>query len=542
MGSTGGFVPLRLVQPCRRTALRIVVLALLLFLVAGVSVRGFGLYHWHDSQRVFELLALLVVGAAMLACPPALRSLVHEALRWIGVRGLAALGAAAALGLFSAWHAASQRFALIEVCILFLLGLCVLGVARARALEGRRLDIVLLCAILAAAAALCATFLVAWLAAVSSDAGFFSELLFQSGFSNVRFLGQFHTFALPLLACACLLPGLRPFYRALVFMLLALTWTMAIGTVTRGTWFAWVAAVIILLPFARARLLPLLQMQLGGLVAGALLAWVMFDWVPQMLASADASAFGLFTGRFSDPLALRSRDLLWMRAAELIAAHPWTGVGPMMLALDHNPVATHPHNALIQLAAEWGLPAAVLMTAVGIGLWWKLAASLPRLQWPRSPGSPASSVSPDAARLGVLLPVALVWAVTAAAIHAMVDGLLVMPYAQVAGAMILGWTLGVLRPSAVRRTAPAAVRRRGPGRRCVSVLQAGAAVAVAAAGLFLAAGTWPELSRLEAREDAFFERHPFEVLSKPRLWSQGWLHDDVPEDTVRGPLRMPRGQ
>jgi putative inorganic carbon (HCO3(-)) transporter len=536
MGSKAGIASLQIVRPCRRTALRIAVFALLVFLVAGVSIRGFGLYHWHDSQRVYELLALLAVGIAMLACPAALRSVLHEVFRWFGARSRAALGAAAALGLFSASHAASQRFAFVEVFILFLLGLCVLGVARARALEGKRLDVVLLCAILAAAAALVATFLVAWLAAVTSGAGFFTELLFQSGFSNVRFLGQFHTLALPLLACACLLPGLRPVYRVLAFLLLALTWTMAIGTVTRGTWFAWIATVLILLPFARARLLRLLQIQVGGLVTGALLAWVILDRVPQALGIADTSAFGLLTGRFSDPLALRLRDFLWLRAAEMIVAHPWTGVGPMMLALDHNPVATHPHNALIQLAAEWGLPAAILLAGVGIRLWWRLVSSLPRQNLT------SSAARTTSVRFDLLLPVALVWAITAAAIHAMVDGLLVMPYAQVAGAVILGWTLGVLRASAACRAAPAAGQPRRRGRLCVPVLQAAGSVAIAAACLVLAAGTWPELSRLEAREHAYFQRYPLEELRKPRLWSQGWLHEDVAEGTERGSLRRPQGR
>lgn len=535
MATTRRFAALRAFRVPRRGALRLALAALLLFLVVAVSMRGFGLLHWHDSQRVFELVALWAVCMALLACPAALRSLVREALRWLGPGGLAALGTAGAFGCFAAWQAESPRFAFIELSLLFLLGLCVLLVARARATEGARLDIVLLGAFLGAAAVLVSSFLVSWLAAVTSDAGFVSPLLFEGGFSNVRFLGQFHTLALPLLACACLLPGPRPVYRIAVFVLLGLTWTMAIGTVTRGTWFSWVAAIVLLLPFVRLRILPLLQVQLAGLAAGALAAWVMFDLaVPQGRDGAAASAFGLFTGRFADPLALSSRDQLWTRALEFISAHPWTGVGPMMLALDHNPVATHPHNALIQLAAEWGLPAAVLLALVGIGLWWTLATALLRVR----PGD--VQAGPGAGSRSLLLPVALLWAVTAAGIHAMVDGLLVMPYAQVSCAVILGWTLGVFGAFAGRAHARPATLRAGPRRAGRALLQAGAVAAVATAGLFLAAGTWPELTRLEAREMAFFDRYPFDEPRKPRLWAQGWLHEDLPSRDITGsPLRMP---
>ncbi len=512
-----------------RAALRVAALPLLLFLVAGVSIRVFDLFHWHDSQRSLELIALLIVCAATLSAPAVLRSLLGEALQWLGVRGLAALSVAGAFGLLSSIRAEAPRFALTEVSLLFLVGLCAFVVARVRRSEGHRFDTWLVCLILAAAAALVAPFLVAWLAAVSSGAGFIPGLLYQSGFSNVRFLGQFHTLSLPLLAFACLMPFPRPSYRYLAFLLLALTWTMAIGTATRATWFSWAAAVLVLVPFARKGLLPLLGIQLAGLSVGALGAWAMFDLAPRMASvEGDPPTLGGFVGRFSDPLALSMRDQLWTRAMELIVAHPFTGIGPMMLALDHSPVAAHPHNALLQLAVEWGMPAAIVVAIVGVRLWLKLATGLRVIHF--------RGVARDG--YSHLLPVALLWALSGAAIHAMVDGLLVMPYAQIACAVILGWTLGVFGTLLRSRLASTVWLRTTVGKRTVPLLRAVAAVAVAAAGIQLAAGTMPELLRLDAREIEYFDRYPFDLPRKPRLWAQGWLHEDVPPRDPQHPPRL----
>jgi hypothetical protein len=53
-------------------------------------------------------------------------------------------------------------------------------------------------------------------------------------------------------------------------------------------------------------------------------------------------------------------------------------------------------------------------------------------------------------------------------------------------------------------------------------------VLVLACSGLLAAGLLPEALRLDEREHAYFDRHPFDQPRKPRLWAQGWLIDDVP--------------
>ncbi|MBA4109777.1 MAG: polymerase [Leptothrix sp. (in: Bacteria)] len=74
-----------------------------------------------------------------------------------------------------------------------------------------------------------------------------------------------------------------------------------------------------------------------------------------------------------------SRFKIWANVLDLIATHPWTGVGygEFNLAWTFTPFPTRPiaffdhtHNLLLQWAVEFGVPVAVLMTVLSLwGLW-----------------------------------------------------------------------------------------------------------------------------------------------------------------------------
>jgi putative inorganic carbon (HCO3(-)) transporter len=542
-------------------ALRAVAAILLLYLAASPGFRTFGLYHWHDSQRCLQLIALSVVCVAMLVSS-GLRIAAIEMARRIFPGRVAWLAAAAGcMGLLSVAVSASPRFAALEFALLGALCLAGIGVAAMRLREGCRADPFLLSGIVLTAAVLVLPFLVAWLAAMTSGVGLRPALLYQSGFSNVRFLGQFHTLALPLLGCALLLPGLRRGHRWLLFALLAVTWVMAIGTATRATWLAWTVGALVVLPFAGRTLLPLLKVQAAAVAAALPLSWLMLELLPRFAVGGMQNASGLASvmGRFSDPLALSMRDILWVRALEIIELHPWLGVGPMMLALDHNRVAAHPHNALLQLAAEWGMPATILLVAVGAALGWRLlaalrgickaAAALPtaarpgevdRLDGPAGTAAPVGLASPGFP-LQPVLACALACSMAGAVVHSLVDGLLVMPHAQVACALVGGWLVGLLldmAPASGTGTGSATI---APAR---ATAHWWAHAALAGMALFavvaFARGALPEAFDLDAREHAYFDKYLGDEPRKPRLWSQGWLFEDVPADLVLDRRPAPR--
>lgn len=49
---------------------------------------------------------------------------------------------------------------------------------------------------------------------------------------------------------------------------------------------------------------------------------------------------------------LSLREVLWKHAWAKIVEFPWLGIGPMHFASLKNPVANHPHQAMLQIASS----------------------------------------------------------------------------------------------------------------------------------------------------------------------------------------------
>jgi putative inorganic carbon (hco3(-)) transporter len=180
-----------------------------------------------------------------------------------------------------------------------------------------------------------------------------------------------------------------------------------------------------------------------------------------------------------------------------IAENPLLGVGPMHFAYYANTVAAHPHNALLQLASEWGIPAALLFTAVFAAGGLSFAGYVKR-------------VTTQADDHTALIAVALLAALTGAAAQSMVDGVLVMPVSQVTLALMCGWAVGVYFSG---KATPA------PCGTVEKTLCAGL-ILLAAGGVIY--GVLPEIGHLEQREAAYLAAHPG-VQLLPRFWAQGWI-------------------
>jgi hypothetical protein len=136
-----------------------------------------------------------------------------------------------------------------------------------------------------------------------------------------------------------------------------------------------------------------------------------------------------------------SRFKIWANVLDLIAAHPWTGVGygEFNLAWTLTPFPTRPvaffdhtHNVLLQWAVEFGLPVTVLMTVLSLwGLWGLLGPGLkstPPLPGQAFAGTPAGATAVIVTLVGLhslleyplwygyfLLPAAFAWGMGLAA-------------------------------------------------------------------------------------------------------------------------------
>lgn len=302
-----------------------------------------------------------------------------------------------------------------------------------------------------------------------------------SGYTNPRFPST----TMALLSVLVLLRTNRDLRSAIVPIAFAsLVWSIQLGLGTRAAWVATGLAIIALTLLvgirrsAKLQILTLLSMGLGTLVFFTLIA----------AGSLWNSGLGML-GRMNDLAAPNLRDFLWRRCLEFIADSPLLGIGPMQFAADARNQFAHPHNWLLQLAAEWGLPATLLLCAAVVFLWRTWSAEKPE------------GISEE--RRDVLLLAVLV-----ALIYGLLDGNYVMPISQTAVALTFGAFVG---SCAIRRPEPATLKGAVP---LVGVLLYSA--------ITLTVMTAVTVPCQSAAVEQSIRKLGFGSLA-PRFWLDGWI-------------------
>lgn len=439
---------------------------------------------WYDQHRIEQigLLSTTVLGGLTIW-----RQDVAQSITNLPCKARWAFAWAFGLGLLSAVIAMYPRFAVLEwTTLLLLLGLVLLLGEQARR-DVTRFDIWAIRLVVSLAVVIALKLLTGYLAALIAVGRLDTIMLFEGTFSNRRFFGQVASMAVPLLAYPLLKNDASRLQRWGLYALLSVWWMLIIVSGTRGTWVALGAASVVLALVAWYACYRWLRIQLLTAMAGALLFCVMFVWVPFWLGQGAS-----VENRLSNLATLSGRHELWHLAWMQIAAHPWLGIGPMHFATIRNEFGAHPHNALLQLAAEWGIPATlglVLPAVVGLIV---LLAGLRR---------PAVSHN--------FLLVCLTASLLAAGVQSMVDGVIVIPYTQVWLVLIVGWALGVHFRDKVKVVAASRLIRL-----VVPTLSLGALVA-------LLNGVYPEILNRTDATKAFVDAG--NRLVPPRYWAVGWI-------------------
>ena len=455
-----------------------------LTLLGGAAIDLIPDFIWHDQQRIEQIFLLLIGVLAIVtwegkALLISLNSLPQQS-RW-------AIGLGFALGGMSALMSTYPRFAGLEWATLMLL----MGLAFALAAEARcgqhQFDNWTIRLILVLAAVISLKIMAGYVAAIVEGFKLDTLALFEGTFSNRRVFGQVASMLIPLLAYPLLIKKLPRIQHWAVFALLVVWWMLVIVSGTRGTWMALFGAAVILAAFTWQVSSAWLRVQVLALAWGALLFGILFVGLPSWLGM-DAS----LENRLVNLASLSGREVLWGIAWEQIQAHPWLGIGPMHLAAIRNDFGAHPHNAILQLAAEWGIPAALaFIMPVGFGL----LRLLVKIRQTKTTSKP--------------LLVCLIASVLAISAQSMVDGVIVIPYTQTLLVLIVGWTLGVyFRDATMARVSISSGTHFG-----ISILSL---IAVSA----LLYGIFPEvLNRVEVTQ-AYVDSGKYIA---PRYWGVGWI-------------------
>jgi hypothetical protein len=272
-------------------------------------------------------------------------------------------------------------------------------------------------------------------------------------FSWPRFYNQVQSWMIPVLVALPLIFSRYRLSLTLCAVVLALQWYIILMTGARGSFVSLAVAIflmLILLPVIRPRLAG---WQAIGFAIGALIfAMVAFSFESgsstdklqpgptSVVRDADRDAgrgqirggeSSFFQQSVGRPMTHTSgRTWMWRSALEDIRNHPLTGIGPMGYACVSQKRIGHPHNFPIQLAAEWGLPVALAVAGLFIFFFWRAITVIRGARFDH----------PDDAPLAGLL----LTGVLAAALHACLSGVLVMPASQVTGLLVCGMLIGLI--------------------------------------------------------------------------------------------------
>lgn len=382
-------------------------LVLLLLVTCLLPLVSVGHFSWHDQQRIGQI----ALGVLVLIACCFVRSIPQVGR--VAVVGVALLFA---WGVVSALRQEYWLWSLAEVSLFVLnfgisLFVCS-NFQQARALSEQLLlmSLRLICAVLVI------RFLVYASVELYSPSKGFHPWNVVDGFSNPRFQGHFFTLALP----AIFFAGSLSYWRTRLFdaFLCVVCSALVFIAGTRGTLLAWCCVSIFFLA-ANSKWRPVV------------IRFLMIVLLGYVIASVFIYLVGHESGwRFSAGhtlIGLSARELLWWEAIRKIAENPIFGVGPMGFASLGSLVGNHPHQVLLQFAVEWGVPATILgMYLLGRFFWFCHSVI----------DSDMDGV-PDWAAFGFY------FAVLAANVQAMVDGVYVMPYSQTWLAIVSGALIGV---------------------------------------------------------------------------------------------------
>ncbi|MDO8954460.1 MAG: O-antigen ligase family protein [Gammaproteobacteria bacterium] len=453
-------------------------------------------YTFYDIRRITQLSLFLIMGL-MLISSKTIRQQSLDSFQQLPLTSRCLFLGFFILGLISAALAPLPKFAYLEWATFMMLLIMGISLAALRTLLIQSFDRIMLYTLITAIA--CYSLLVIGvllMAATHPYIGLQSNKLFYvlaaPTFNNPRFLTQFMAWTLPLIVLPNLLyPSTSRMVRQLLYVIAAYWWCMAIVGQSRALGLACLLCAISLFIIFGKAARPYLLKQLWALIGGVILFFVLY----QCLIHLPLRNIPL-----TDP---DNRALIWSVALNLIKAHPMLGVGPMHFsyyAYAQEQLVAHPHNAILLIASQWGIPATLmLMTLVIWGLWrWCMFSR--------------QEVKAQSRLTSAYLLIGITGSLIVAMVDSMFSGTLVMPVSQVMLALIGGWALGLYfynRPKPVGSNWLAHYAL--IGLLVISVIM-------------LILGVYPDIAKLPQDEFNFVASCDVATcVNSPYYWLQGWI-------------------
>ncbi|WP_313552469.1 O-antigen ligase family protein [Pseudomonas sp.] len=454
---------------------RYIPLSFFLILIGGGLFFKLKNLSWHDSQRIIEIFLFFLSSTILFFS--------KNSIFFIGRKELSLVFFFFGLGLLSCVFSRQPIWGVTEIALFLGCFGIYFYISAIKQHLSEATDLAFLSLVLIIVIAKIVQFFSSYVAACLSGEEVLDVWLLTDGFSNIRHYGQLQTFILSVFSFFVFRCYGGKLYSIFAFVLMVLFWVVVIACGTRGTWLGIFCAGSILFFISNVgRVWFVIQ---TSAASAALIAYFcMFHVITHVLQiTVLQSASNRIT------TSLSSRDVIWEKAVEMIIAHPFLGIGPMHFADTYNPIAAHPHQAFLQIACEWGIPALIVLIILLIKFF-KFSVVTAR--------------SADLQSKGSILQVCLIAGILASLVQSMVDGVIVMPYSQLWLMIFAGWLNG----SYISEHAEI-------GKRCASTLK----ILLLGSSLFLVFVVLRDINHLDWMKEGGQKNHW--GYFQPRFWSQG---------------------
>jgi O-antigen ligase len=199
---------------------------------------------------------------------------------------------------------------------------------------------------------------------------------------------------------------------------------------------------------------------------------------------------------------LMGRESLWRLAWEITRENPLLGLGPQQYANYHyHAIAAHPHSAYFQWMSEWGLVSLALICGLlvyGFTKWVKFCRH---------------TLHKDNGEESIIL-ISLTASLVAGATHALVSGIIVMPFSQMTMSLVIGWVLAIYFSDNMFKKTTSGVKNH---QRIVLLI-----ISVMFLGT-ISYTSYPAISQIDQLRENYLAKYPQTTILKPRFWRQGLI-------------------
>jgi len=362
-------------------------------------------------------------------------------------------------------------------------------------------------------------FLTSYIAAFIVDGKIDFRLLFPH-FGNIRFFNQFQIWLIPIVLAPLVM--LKINNRATCFSLYLISglWiTILITSQSRGAQLAVILALIITIGVygpASRRLLKVSMTTIGiGISFYLLLFKLIPNFISFLLEKNIASTNLVRVVDKSESSVVRLQ--LLKQSFTHILENPIFGIGPMHTAYYPGQHA-HPHNSLLQICSEFGIPFCLLSAGLlAIFIWrWIRFSKISKKS--NTQQQTFSSIYQSKLENNQQLGIALFFSLIAGLIYSLVSGVFVMPMSQTMLFITVGLMIGLLNAQGVQASSISTFKS-------VSLQ---IMVGILAIGLLLT--TLPHLTTRVLHP--FFATYMPEYTVGPRYWELGGLLQQPASDAL----------